>query len=161
PVWRERDQPDPMRRVVLSDRLAKLIFPSEDPIGKHVDLWKGQNNWGAEVIGVVGDSRERGLDSDPTLTVYLPYGRNFLTTEFVPHTRANAQNLAPTVRSIVASLDPNLPVADVRSFEEVVYRSVAPQRFNVILLGVFSGLALLLAITGAYGVLSYSMSRRT
>ena len=65
------------------------------------------------------------------------------------------------MRSIVASLDSNLPVADVRSFEEVVQRSVAPQRFNAILLGIFSGLALLLATTGLYGVLSYSMSRRT
>jgi putative ABC transport system permease protein len=65
------------------------------------------------------------------------------------------------VRAIVAELDSNLPVADVRSFEEVVRRSVAPQRFNVVLLAVFSGLALLLAMTGLYGVLSYTMSRRT
>ena len=86
---------------------------------------------------------------------------NVLPGEFVVHTRGNPLALMPTVRSIVASLDPNLPVADVRSFEEVVQRSVAPQRFNAILLGIFSGLALLLATTGLYGVLSYSMSRRT
>jgi putative ABC transport system permease protein len=161
PVWAEKGQPDPQRRVVISERLAKLIFPHEDATGKHVALWKGQGDLDAEVIGVVGDSHERGLASDPTLTVYLPYGRNALTSEIVVHTRGNPLALAPTVRSIVGGLDPNLPVADVRSFEEVVSRAVAPQRFNAIVLGVFSGFALLLAMTGLYGVLSYSMSRRT
>jgi putative ABC transport system permease protein len=161
PVWAQRGQPDPARRVVISERLAKLIFPGEEAVGRHVALWKGQGNLDADVIGVVADSRERGLASDPTLTVYLPYGRNALTSEFVVHTRGNPLMVAPTVRSIVASLDPNLPVADVRSFEEVVHHSVAPQRRNVALLGVFSGLGLLMAMTGLYGVLSYSISRRT
>jgi len=161
PVWAERGEPEPQRRVVISDRLAKLLFPNQDPVGRHVILWKGQINRDAEVIGVVGDSRERGLAADPTRTVYLPYGRIALTSEFVVHTWGNPLALIPTVRSIVAKLDPNLPIADVRTFEEVVETSVAPQRFNAILLAVFSGLALLLATTGIYGVLSYSMSRRT
>src|SRR5262249_14818359 len=81
--------------------------------------------------------------------------------EFVIHTRANPMSLVPTIRQIVASLDPNLPLADVRTFEEVVYRSVAPQRFNATVLAVFSGLALLLASAGIYGVLAYSIGRRT
>ena len=146
---------------MISERLAKRIFPNVDAVGKHAILWKGQGNMDAEVIGVMSDSRERGLASDTSLTVYLPYGANVLPGEFVVHTRGNPLTLVPTVRAIITSLDPDLPVADVRSFEEVVQRSVAPQRFNAILLGIFSGLALLLATTGLYGVLSYSMSRRT
>jgi predicted permease len=161
PVWTEAGQPPPDRRVVISDRLAKLIFPKEDPIGQHVILWKGQSGGDAEVIGVVGDSRERGLTNDPTLTVYLPYGRIAVPSEVVVHTSGNPMALISAVRSIVAGMDPNLPITDVGTFEEVVNRSVAPQRFNTILLSVFSGLALLLATTGIYCVLSYAMSRRT
>ena len=161
PVWIPKDVPPYPRRVILSDRLAKQIFKNEDPIGKQVILWKGQSGGPAEVVGVVGDSRERGLAEKPTFTVYLPYGTNALTSEFVVHTRDNPLSLVPTIRSLVAELDPSLPISDVRSFDQVVYRSVAPQRLNVVLLSIVSVLALLLAITGIYSVLSYSITRRT
>lgn len=160
PVWAEHGQPEPTRRVVISQRLAKLLFANEDAIGKHVALWSNKDLI-AEVIGVVGDSRERGPASGPTLTIYLPYGRNAPVSEFVLHTRGNPLAVVHTVRTIIAGLDPNLPVADVRSFEEVVHRSLSPQRFNVVLLTSFGGLALLLATTGIYGVLAYTMNRRT
>jgi predicted permease len=160
PVWTPPGSNLP-RRVVISERLAKRIYPNEDAVGRHVTLWKGQSNLDAEVIGVVGDTRERGPAAGAALTVYIASGSNALPNEFVLHTRGNPVASAPTVRSIIASLDPNLPMSDVRSFDEVVHRSVAPQRFNVILLSVFSGLALLLATLGIYGVLSYTISRRT
>ena len=161
PVWRERGQPEPPRMVMVSERLAKTLFPDEDPIGQKVVLWKAQSNLDAEVVGVVADSLERGLAAPPALTVYLPYGRNALTAEFVLQTRGDPMAIVSTVRAIVARLDPNLPIADVRSFDEVVSRSVSSQRLNSALLTVFSCMALLLASLGIYGVLTYAISRRT
>lgn len=161
PVWAGPGEPAPPRRVVISQRLAKLLFGKQEAVGKQVALWKGQSGMDAEVIGVVADSRERGPASAPSLTVYLPYGRNALVSEFVLHTRGNPLALANTVRTIIAGLDSNLPVADIRSFDEVFQGSLSPQRFNVFLLTAFGGLALLLATTGIYGVLAYAMNRRT
>lgn len=160
-VWVPKGQPEYQRVVILSERLAKQLFPNEDPIGKHVLLWKGQSNHDAEVVGVVANSLERGLANGPTLTVYIPAGPTALANEFVVHTRGNPMALVPAVRSMVTSLDPNLPISDVRTFNDVIYRSVAPQRFNALLLTVFSVIALLLATSGIYGVLSYSIGRRT
>jgi putative ABC transport system permease protein len=160
PIEADRGQPAPPRRVIISQRLAKLLFANEDAIGKRVALW-GNSAFDAEVIGVVADSRERGPAAGPTLTVYLPYGRNAVVSQFVLHTRGNPLAIASTVHTIVMELDPNLPLSDVRSFEEVVDRSLSPQRLNVILLTAFGGLALLLTTTGIYGVLAYSMNRRT
>jgi putative ABC transport system permease protein len=161
PVWTPPGQPDPQRHVILSEHLARRIFPGQNPIGRHVLLWKTQSNRDAEVVGVAADSRERGPSAGPTNTVYLPYGANALPGEFIVHTRTHPMRFASEVRQMVASLDPNLPVADVRSFEDVVGRSIAPQRLNALLLAVFSGLALILAASGIYGVISYSMRRRT
>ncbi len=163
PVWAERGQMPPSHRtVMLSSALAKLLFPNEDPIGKHTLLWKGEQGGSldAEVVGVAGDSLERGLDQGPALTVYLPWGRVAVPSEFVLETRGNPTAVVPAVRAIIKSLDPTLPVADIRAFDDVVSRSVSPQRMNSVILGTFSGFALLLACSGIYGVLSYSVSRR-
>jgi putative ABC transport system permease protein len=160
-VWAEPGKPKPPRRVILCERLAKMLFADGDPIGKSVELWKGQSNGSAEVVGVVADSHERGPKSGDTLTVYLPYGSNALTSEFVVHTRGNPLTFVGPIRSIVRNLDANLPLADVRSFEEIVDSSLSPEKFNTVVLSIFGGLALLLTVAGIYGVLSYSMSRRT
>jgi putative ABC transport system permease protein len=163
PVWAERGQPQPSHRtVILSSALVKLLFPNEDPLGKHTLLWKGQDGGlDAEVVGVAGDSAERGLGRPPALTVYLPYGRVGVPSEFVLQTRGDPMAVVPAVRALVTHLDPNLPLGDIRTFDEVVSRSVSSQRMNSVVLTSFSGFALLLASLGIYGVLSYSVSRRT
>ena len=162
PVWDEPGQPMLSHRTVMfSAALARLLFPNEDPIGKHTILWKGQFNRDAEVVGVVGDSLERGLDHGPALTVYLPYGRVAVPSEFVVETRGDPKTVFPDVRALIQRLDRDLPIEDVRSFDEVISHSISPQRINSIVLTTFGGFALLLATFGIYGVLAYLVRRRT
>lgn len=149
-------------RVIVSKRLADTLWPGQDPVGRQALLWKGQDNSPAEVIGVVADQRERGLDSDPTLTVYLPsYGYGPGPMQFAIHTAGNPTALTSTLRSILKELDPNLPLSNVQTMDEVVSQSVAPRRFNMFLITIFASVALLLALVGVYGVLAYSVGRRT
>jgi hypothetical protein len=160
PVWGRPKDPASSRRVLISQRLARRLFPDGNAVGRGVILWKSQSNMPAEIIGVVGDSRERGPVAGAALTVYLPYGEIAVPNEFIVHTSIPPLSLLPAVRSIVSDLNPELPVSDIRSFEDVVSTSVAPQRFTAILLAVFSGFALLLATMGLYSVLSFTVNRR-
>jgi putative ABC transport system permease protein len=149
-------------RVVISRRVADLLWPGEDPIGRTIILWKGQDNDRAEVIGVVGDMRERGLAADPTLATYLPYrGGGWTPVQIVVHTAGEPASVVPLLRSALAAIDPNLPLADVQTLDEIVSESVASVRFVTMLLAAFAGVAMLLALAGVYGVLAYSVSRRT
>jgi putative ABC transport system permease protein len=150
-------------RAVISQRTANLLWPGENPIGRTAILWKGQGNRPAEVIGVVGDMRERGLENDPTLAVYFPAGgaMGATTLQLVLHTRGRPQDLAPALRTVVASVDPNLPVSNIRTLAEIVTASVATRRMTMWLIATFAVLALVLALAGVYGVLAYSITRRT
>jgi putative ABC transport system permease protein len=148
---------------VISRRLAGVLWPGENAVGRTATLWRGQNGRGAEVIGVVSDIRERGLENDPTFAVYLPaYGALGDTTiPLVMHTRGAPETAVAVVREVVRSIDGSLPVSDVRSFDDVVSASVATRRFSMLLLVTFSALAFVLALAGVYGVLAYSLARRT
>ena len=150
-------------RVIISKRLADLLWPDQSPVGRTALLCKGQSELRGEVIGVVSDMRERGIESGPTLAVYLPaYGAMGATTlQLVMHTRGRPEDAGPALRSIVTSLDPNLPVSGIRTLEEIVTASVATRRFTMLLLLTFAGLAVVLALAGVYGVLAYSVARRT
>ena len=148
-------------RIIVSQRLADLLWPGQDPIGRQALLWRGQGNRKGEVIGVVGDMRERGLSQGPTLAVYLPaYGSGSDHMFFAIHTTASKEALVPMLRTTLSTIDPQLPLGNVRTLEEIVTASTASRRFTVVLLSVFAGLALTLALVGIFGVTSYSVSRQ-
>lgn len=161
-TFNEQDTIGKPWRAVVSKRVADLLWPGQDPIGRTAILWKGQSNRPAEIIGVVGNMRERGLEADPTLAVYFPSsGAASASMQIVMHTQSRPQDIVPAVRTVVNSVDPNLPISDVRTLEEIVTASVATRRLTMTLLVIFGGLALVLALAGIYGVLSYSVTRRT
>lgn len=134
----------------------------EDPIGRRILLWRGQGDRPGDVVGVVGDIRERGLETDPTLAVYLPYrGRNWSPIQFVVRTAGDPLSFATTLRTLLSELDPNLPLSDIETMDTVLSDSLSARRFNMLLLTIFAGVALLLALAGIYGVQAYSVARRT
>jgi predicted permease len=148
-------------RTVISQRAADLLWPGQNPIGRTAILWKGQGDTRAEVIGVVGNMRERGLEADPTLAVYFPGDREPRSSlQLIVHAKTQPEDLVPSIRAAIASVDRQVPLSNPRSLDAMVTASVATRRFTMLLLAAFAGLALLLAIAGVYGVLAYSVARR-
>jgi putative ABC transport system permease protein len=150
-------------RVIISRSLAERLWPGQSPIGRTAILWRGQIDRQGEVIGVVGDMRESGLESPPTLAAYFPvYGAQGATTlRLVMHTRVDPQAFTPVLRDVIRRIDSRLPISDVSTLDEIVTESVATRRFTMMLLVAFASFALVLSMAGVYGVLAYTLARRT
>jgi len=148
--------------VILNETMARRFWPNENPIGKRLNFGDSNNSDFWEIVGVVGDVKHFGFDTEAHPQIYFSHLQaSDQWMSLVVRTAADPLALVGAVRNEVFAIDKAQPVFDVQTLEQLVSQSIAPRRFAMLLLEIFSTLALLLAAVGVYGVISYSVSRRT
>ena len=163
-VFDSRDVPEAAHVAVVSESMAKTAWPGQDPLGQRVQFGNMDGNLRVfTVVGVVGDIRERGLDSKPRPTLYADYRqRPRMTRDFTIalHATRDAGGLTGPARAVIRELAPDV-APRFRTVDQVFALSVADRRFTLYVLGAFGAAALLLAVLGIYGVLGYVVTQRT
>ncbi|HEV2915209.1 MAG TPA: ABC transporter permease [Pyrinomonadaceae bacterium] len=159
----DRDKQDTPAVTMINQTMANRLFPGQDPVGQRISF-ASVNSPPIEIVGVVGDEKVNSLDTATTPVLYVPYLQNpdsYLN--LVIRTTSEPESLARSVRGEIQSLDPELPVFGVKTMEQLIDSAPSTflRRYPAFLIGVFAGVALLLAMVGIYGVISYSVTQRT
>jgi putative ABC transport system permease protein len=158
------DRDDQPTVAVVSESLAKRLWPNENPLGKRFNIAFAERT----VVGVAGDVRVRGLERPSEPQVYLPYQQvpdgsiiSYTPKDLVVRAPSGAGNLLPRIRAIVESADPEQPISNVRMLSEIVAEETASRVTQLRLLGAFSAIALLIAALGIHGLLAFTVSKRS
>jgi putative ABC transport system permease protein len=148
--------------VVINETTARRYWPNESPVGKRIKIGDPTNAW-LNVVGVVGDVRHYGLDKPANMQVYLPHQQkpSQQMTIVVRSSSADAESQINAVRAQVWAVDKDQPVYAIKPMKEYVADSVAQRRFSMWIVAIFASVALVLAVVGIYGVMSYTVAQRT